>query len=134
MKAIVKFTAPVVALGFAACTSVGVVGYPAEYLSINSPSHVWITQADNSVVDLHNPQVHGDTLVGFSNGGYVEMPIESVKLMRAQFSSPARTAILAGTSAIVAAVAVSSLMGGGSGSTCYNRDTGGVMPCLPPAP
>lgn len=124
----------VATLSLAACTTVGVVGYPAEYLAINSPNHVWVTEPDNSVVDLHNPQVHGDTLAGFSNGGYVEMPITSVRLMKAEFSSPTRTAILAGTSAIVAAIAVSSLMGGGSGSTCYNRDTGGVMPCPPPAP
>jgi hypothetical protein len=119
----------------AACQTRGVVGYPAEFISTRGPTHVWVTQPDNSVVELSNPQIHGDTLVGFSEGTYIEMPLSDVKLMKASFPAPARTAIVAGASAIGLALAVAALMGNASTTTCYDRTTGGTMPCLvvPPA-
>jgi hypothetical protein len=122
----------VVIISLAACTTTGVVGYPAEYIDTHGPNHVWVTQPDNTVVEMSNPQVHGDTLVGFVNGAYTEMSLGDVKLMKAKFSSPGRTAVLAGSVAIGTALAVTALMGSGSGSTCYDRSTGGVMPCITP--
>jgi hypothetical protein len=122
-------TVGVALLCLAACTTTGVVGYPAEYIDSHGPGHVWVTEPDNTVVELSNPQVHGDTLAGFANGSYVEMPLSDVKLMKAKFPATGRTAVLAGASAITVAALVAVLMGGGSGSTCYDRATGGVMPC-----
>jgi hypothetical protein len=117
----------------AACQTAGVVGYPAEYISTNGPNHVWVTEPDHSVVELSNPQIHGDTLVGFSAGSYIEMPLSDVKLMKANFPAPARTAIVAGVGAIGLALAVAALMGNAATTTCYDRTTGGTMPCPPPA-
>jgi hypothetical protein len=123
-----------VVLFVSACTTTGVVGYPAEYIDTHGPSHVWVTGSDNAVVELSNPHVQGDTLAGFANGNYVEMRLEDVKLMKANFPSPGRTALLAGVTAIGAALAVAALMGNNSSTTtCYDRTTGGTMPCPPPA-
>jgi hypothetical protein len=100
-------------MALVSCQTVGVVGYPAEYVATKSPSHVWVTKSDNSVVELSNPQLHEDTLTGFSAGSYTEMPISDVKLMKGPFAAPARTALLAGVTAVGVALAVSALMGNG---------------------
>lgn len=134
MRGLIGTTSIWIVLGLAACQTTGVVGYPAEFIATKGPTHVWVTQPDDRVVELSNPQVHGDTLAGFADGNYVEMPLSSVKLMKGQFPAPARTALLAGVAAIGTAAIVAAMMGNNSNTTtCYDRTTGGVMPCPPPA-
>ena len=101
-------------ISLAACTSVGLVGYPAEFIATRAPAHVWVTQAGSSaMIDMYNPQLHGDTLAGFDKtGGYVEMPIESVQLMRAPMAAPGKTALLAATAAIGTALVITHIQGG----------------------
>ena len=131
-----------VALSLGACHTVGEVGYPAEFVETNGPTHVWVTTADQSVLNLYNPQVHGDTLVGFiaGVGTYTEMPISDVKIMRANFPAPGRTAVVVAAGAIGAAVMVAALMGSnGNARVCYKSPTGEVIPCpdnpnVPPVP
>lgn len=118
----------------AACTSVGLVGYPAEYIATRAPAHVWVTQAgSNAMIDMYNPQLHGDTLAGFDKeGGFVEIPIESVQLMRAPMASPGKTALLAATAAIGTALVITHIQGGVD--YCANfapgsANNGLVQPC-----
>jgi hypothetical protein len=122
----------------AACKSVGVVGYPAEYIDTHGPTHVWVTGTDNSVQDLYNPQIHGDTLVGFQkgNGGYVEMALSDVKLMKAEFAAPMRTALLAATVAVGTALVISRIQGTSPTNLCFPPGGGNMglpLPCPKPA-
>ncbi|HUL49598.1 MAG TPA: hypothetical protein VLT79_06235 [Gemmatimonadales bacterium] len=119
-------------LGFAGCRTTRVVGYPAEYVATRGPSHVWVTEANNNTVELWNPTVHGDTLAGFDRGSFDEIPLDSIKLMKASEVNAGRTALLAGGTAIGAAAIVATLMGSGNGSTCITPGTDFVTPCQDP--
>jgi hypothetical protein len=110
----------------AGCKSVGVVGYPAEFVDSHAPEHVWISKADKSVTELYGPQLHGDTLVGFvkGTGQYMEVPIADIQLMKAPMFSPMKTALFVGTAAIGSALALTAVMGNGG--------SGGANVCFPP--
>ena len=99
--------------GVAACTTVGLVGYPGEYVATRAPSHVWVTQTGKTAMfDIYNPQMHGDTLAGFDKeGGFMEMNIQDVQLMRAPMASPGRTALLAATLAVGTALVITHIQG-----------------------
>ena len=122
--------ASVVVLGLA-CTSVGMVGYPGEFIATKAPGHVWVTQTGNSqTMDLYNPTLHGDTLAAFDRtGGFVEIPIASVQLMKAPMSSPGRTALLAATTAIGTALIISHIQG--KVDNCVRCNPGGGNNGLP---
>lgn len=125
------FAACAAAFSLSACKTVGVVGYPAEFIMTHGPSHVWVTEPNNSIVELWNPTVHGDTVAGFSKGAYTEVPLSDVKLMRANFAAPMRTALLAGGVAVGTAAIIATLMGNAPGSTCITPGTDFVTPCGP---
>ena len=110
----------------AACTSVGVVGYPGEYIATKSPSHVWVTQAGQTgLKDLYNPQLHGDTLAGFEKtGSYIEMKIEDVQLMRAPMAAPAKTALLAASLAVGTALVITHVQGSSTNCVRFNPGAG----------
>jgi hypothetical protein len=118
-------------LALAACKTTATVGYPAEYVSVHGPEKVTVTQPDKSTVDLYNPQIHGDTLVGFvgKSGQYMEIPLTSVQLMRAQEVSLGRTMLLAGALSIGAALLVSQTQG--SAPYCANFAPGSANNGLP---
>jgi hypothetical protein len=74
------------------------------------PSRVWVTRADQSVVEVTGPQVFGDTLVGYIDGEFYELPTSDLR--RAVIRQPARAktiglavAGVAVTAALVAMVA-----------------------------
>ena len=124
----------------AACTSVGTVGYPAEYIATKAPGHVWITNTDKTVMELYNPQIKGDsgdTLVGFSKTGeYTEMPVANVQLMRTKMASPMRTALLAGSVALGTALIISKVQGTAPTNLCFPPGGGNMglpVPCPKPA-
>ena len=66
---------------------------------------------------LQSPELRTDTLAGFVEGDYVEMPLSDVHSMRARISAPGKTRLLVGgvTLAVAAAVIVAT-KGGGSGA------------------
>ncbi len=93
-----------------ACTAVATVRSPAQIMAIAGKSQgiVWVTKADNSVVQLAWPRVDGDTLVGIlsqgdSLGDTVKMSLSSVQSMRARQAAPRRTLLLAGGLTLAAA-------------------------------
>ena len=123
-----------VVLGLAACTSVGVVGHPTEYVSTRAPSRVWVTQSDKTVVELFKPLIKGDnsdTLAGFTKSGdYVAMPMANVQIMKAPMASPARTVLLAGSVAIVGtALIVGDIQSSAPVPLCYTPAGPPPVPC-----
>jgi len=71
------------------------------------PSRVWITQSDQSVVEVSGPQVFGDTLVGYVNGAFLELPTADVKRVVVRRAARAKTvALIAAGAAGAAAIAV----------------------------
>lgn len=86
-----------------ACSAFVSVASPREYLSTKQPERVWVTRTDGAVVVVNGPQVFGDSLVGFVNGEYAEMPLGQVRQLLARQPARGRTALLITASAAVAA-------------------------------
>src|SRR5579872_2415168 len=111
--------AALVGCAIAACHTMKLV--PPSELSSKAFTRVWITKGGNSAV-LMEPQVRGDTLAGFVNGEYREMPLAEAGAVRARVPAWGRTALLGGalTATAVAALVYfenRSYVGGGSACT-----------------
>jgi len=76
---------------------------PAQ-LSSKTLERVWITKTDDLSIVLVDPKLRGDTLAGFVDGAYQEMPLAQARSLRAREPDYGRTALLAGT-ATAAAIA-----------------------------
>ncbi len=63
------------ALAGVACHTVKPV--TLDELNAIRPERAWLTQSDQSVVIISDPQVVGDTVVGYINGAYEELPATS---------------------------------------------------------
>ena len=107
-----------------ACSTVVPVHSPAEYIPLKAPSTVWVTKTDNSTLRLLSPQVITDTLSGFVEGEYVEMPLSSVQSMRARQATPGRTALLVGGITVAGAIGVYLTIGRASGVACVEPPGG----------
>lgn len=69
------------------------------------PSQVWVTRGDQSVVVVTGPQLFGDTLVGYVNGTFEEMPTAGLKQVLVKRRARGKTVALiaAGTVGLAAA-------------------------------
>lgn len=79
-------------------------------LGAQRTSRVWVTQADQTTVLVHDAQVFRGKLVGFVEGKYREMPQDGLREMRVRKLATARTmgVVAAGIAGFaVAAVLVS---------------------------
>jgi hypothetical protein len=78
-----------------ACTTLRRI-QPGEFLAKNSPDVVWVTQANNTVVPLAQPQLVGDTLRGMWVGTQrpVAIPLNEVGSVRAKVPDRRKTAVL----------------------------------------
>src|SRR5579872_4992321 len=94
-----------------ACYSTAGVGYPAEFIDAHRPSRIWVTEMNDSVLSVDNPQMHADTVAGYVVGGYREIPMADVKFVRARELNAGRTAVLAGAAALAIAGGIVSLTG-----------------------
>ncbi|PYP33145.1 MAG: hypothetical protein DMD49_04020 [Gemmatimonadetes bacterium] len=101
---------PLFALASACSAVVPVLDAPASYITARAPEMVWITKADNSVVQLASPKVMGDTLAGFVGMDYVEMPLSNVQSLRARQRAPKRTALLIGGVTLATAGAIAAYL------------------------
>ena len=121
---------PIVPLA-AACTAVAPIRSPGQFVSTHQPPRLWITRSDNSVVLLESPKAVGDTLAGFVEGQYVEVPLANVRQVRARRAVPSRTALLVGAGVVAAAgmALVITGSGGGGGSGLCTDKFGNVTPC-----
>jgi hypothetical protein len=66
-----------------------------EQLGVIKPDRAWVTVADQPMAVISGPQMVGDTLVGYINGQYEELPRANVKQIIVQRNAPTRTALLA---------------------------------------
>ena len=75
-------------------------------LGMMQPAQVWVTRADQSVVIVSGPRTFGDTLVGYVNGRFEEMPATGVQKLVVRRRSSGKTAALIVSGAFgVAAIA-----------------------------
>ncbi|HUL03397.1 MAG TPA: hypothetical protein VLV16_09245 [Gemmatimonadales bacterium] len=65
-----------------------------DQLGTMKPSRAWVTLGDKSVVEISGPQIMGDTLVGYVNGVYQELPAATVKSVTVQKTSTGKTVAL----------------------------------------
>jgi hypothetical protein len=86
------------ALSSAACKTMKPV--TLDQLNAMKPDRAWVTASDQSVVLVSGPQVVGDTLVGYVNGTYEEMPSAQLKQVVVQRPANGRTALLASVIAV----------------------------------
>jgi hypothetical protein len=77
------------------------------------PSEVRVTRADQSVVVVSGPQTFGDTLVGYVNGQFEEMPGVGLKQMLVRRSARGRTAALVAAGAVGIAALAALVSGAG---------------------
>jgi hypothetical protein len=84
-----------------------------DQLSSLQPDRVWVTDS-NRVVEISKPQFVNDTLVGFLNGTYEELPRSEVQQVKMQKTATTRTVLLAvGIAAGVAGFTYAITGGGG---------------------
>jgi hypothetical protein len=75
-------------------------------LNAAKPGAVWVTRADQSVVVVEGPQLLGDTLVGYVEGKFEEMPTANLqKFVMKKPDKGKTTALIIGTTVGVAGVA-----------------------------
>lgn len=119
MRALLGFALIVTTLASIACHTKA----PAtlDQLGTIKPSRAWVTLGDKSVVEISGPQVLHDTLVGYVNGVYQELPATDVKGVTIQKSATGKT---------VALVAVSTVAFGAFAylitSAASSKDSGGA--------
>lgn len=65
-----------------------------EQVNVAKPSEVNVTRGDQSIVVVSGPQVSGDTLVGYVNGKFEELPAADLKQVRMRAPARAQTAAL----------------------------------------
>ena len=78
----------------AACYAVTPVAAPKDYIAQEPPS-VQVTHGDTLLV-VERPQLLGDTIVGFVAGAYLELPLASIREVRARQFAAGRTVALVG--------------------------------------
>ena len=99
-----------------ACSTMQPVAQPREFMEARRPGTIWVTrQSTPAMVELNAPQMVGDSLVGFVEGEYVEIPFNQVQTVQARQYSRGRTmGFILGLTA--AAVGMLLLVGSGLGS------------------
>jgi len=65
-----------------------------EQVNVAKPSEVKVTRGDQSIVVVSGPQVIGDTLVGYVNGKFEELPAADLKQVRMKAPARVQTAAL----------------------------------------
>jgi hypothetical protein len=116
------------------CSTMQPVARPTEFFRSRKPKTVWITQESaNTMVAVNAPQLVGDSLVGFIEGEYVEIPMKQVQGIQARQYARGRTVgfILGVTAAAIAGLL---LMGSGLGSADIGdgEDEIGMAPLVEP--
>jgi hypothetical protein len=112
MRPIMGCAVLLAALAGAACHTMK----PVSLAQLNAikPDRAWVTEGDHSVILVSAPQVVGDTLVGYVNGKYEEMPTSQFKQVIVQRPATSRTVLLVAVIAAGFGGMAFALTGGGS--------------------
>jgi hypothetical protein len=103
-----QFTAGVLLVSTAACTTVRPVASPRDFLNSKTPGKIWVTADKPAEYAIESPKVLADTIFGFAlNGDAVTLPVSDIKQLRASQVNKVRTAsvvllVLAGGVAAIA--------------------------------
>lgn len=87
-------------------------------LNALKPERAWVREGGNSMVIVDGPQVVGDTIVGYVNGVYEEMPSDKFSQIVVQKNATTRTLLLVGVLTAGFGGMVYALIGG-KGDTGY---------------
>jgi hypothetical protein len=98
MRAPLALALVVTTLSSVACHTLAPV--KLDQLGTMKPSRAWVTLGDKSVVEISGPQVLGDTLVGYVNGVYQELPASTVTGVQVQKAATGKTVALVAASTI----------------------------------
>lgn len=78
-----------------------------EDVAAERPARVWVTQADQSTVEVSGPQLFGDTLVGYIGGDFQELSTKEIQRVVVRRSAKGKTlALVAASIAGAAGIAV----------------------------
>lgn len=122
--------------GAAACHNMLPV-QPAQIDNHTWPK-IWVTTADHPTFVLEAPATRGDTLYGFVDGDYREIPLPQVVSIRGRRGARTRTAMVVGTS-VAAMYGLLIYFGnrsyvGGNATTCSSGNTTGDVADNLPVP
>ena len=120
MRPILGCTLLLAALSSAACHTMKPI--TLDQVNLLKPQRAWVTEADQTVVLVANPQVVGDTLVGYVNGTYEEMPAAQFKQVIVQAPATAKTVLLVGAVTAGFGGMVYALIGGHGGDKYVGSD------------
>lgn len=126
MRASLACLLVLITLSSAACHTMRPVAM--EQLSAESPSRVWVTKADQSVVVLSGPQILENRLAGFVDDVFHVIPAEDVRRIVMRRPAGARTAALVAAGAAGATFLLMALSGAGDYVHPCDRDTAKCEP------
>lgn len=66
------------------------------------PGSIWVTDADQSTIEIAGPQVFNDTIVGYVNGEFSEVPAQGLRRMVMRQPARAKTIALFTAGTIIA--------------------------------
>jgi hypothetical protein len=66
------------------------------------PASIWVTNPDQSIVEVGGPQVFNDTIVGYVNGEFSELPAAGLKKMVMKQPARGKTIALFAAGTLVA--------------------------------
>jgi hypothetical protein len=92
-----------------------------DELSAIRPAEVVVTRTDQSRIVVSGPQTVGDTLLGYVNGQFEEIPASSLQAMQVKHRDKKKTAAL--VVAGLAGVAAMAIMVSGAGDHNNPEDT-----------
>ncbi len=88
-----QFTASVLLVTMAGCTTVRPVSSPRDFMNSRQPGRIWVTADTPTEYEIDSPKVLADTIFGFdAKGESVTVPIASIKQLRATQIHKGRTA------------------------------------------
>lgn len=119
-------------LSGAGCTAVRTVGDPSRFIAETHPKVIYVLHNSGAVVDVEQPQMRGDSLVGNRYGlsRSVAIPMSQIQRIVAVQPDKTRTILaITGITAASAALGYLIIIGEQSGPNCnstsrYQTDTG----------
>jgi len=84
-----------------------------DQLGAMRPAQAWVTRADQSTVIVSGPQTFGDTLVGYVNGQFEEIPVASLQKIVVRRRASGKTAALIAAGAVGIAALAAALSSSG---------------------
>jgi len=107
----------------------------AYQLTAGAVGAVWVTKNDHSTVILHAPRVTGDTIAGFIDGAFSELPLSETTKLVMRAPDRGRTVaigVTTGVTLLAAMIYFENRSYVGDGQTCYRSasiNDGQAVPC-----